>query len=1109
MTATVLHVANPIEIVHVIAPGSVVRSGLAAVGMSVHRFLKRNRWRFDLDTILVVNGRPVLRRDDGWRTFRFKPGDVVRFISKPFGGNTGKQIGGLVALIVLTALAFQFVGPLLTPLVGSAMAAAGNAFFVAAGMLAYNMLVYPQGGNKSDDNNLYSFNASGNVARPLETIPDPYGRLQRDLNYAALPYKTYDGDTEYMQGLFMVGLGTYEHEALLVEDNEFWTAEAAAADGTGTGEGGTVPAGSTAWIGNTSGSRANSPGVIEPWDGVQVEFIPPGATVTLFPTNIHQSPDATGIEFDHPFLGSSGSTPKPGGGWSPWFTVCNPEDKTTKVNLDILFPSGLSANAHATYVEFDVQTQMIDALGDPLAPETNRHFRFDGFNKKPFRKTYQFGLAEARYQMRFRKTIRPWTDAGTDTMVCAGIRAELTGEETVFEHGTMVAVRIKATKQLSPYSEKKIRYRGTRVLPVWTGEGFENQPTRNPIWAALDLRCNTTYGGKWPLAKVQLDDVIAAAEAADTRGDTFDYEFSSAVKVGEAVDTALFSARSKHRWLGQYFSLVRDEWQTTPRMVITDREMVRGSFALNAAFRPANGPDGLVMNYVDGQTWQKKKVTIPVGSSPLNPLTVEGKGITDRLHATREATFIWNAAVKRRVTPTFTMDMQGHMLAYGDHVGLSSESPQSWGQAYGVVGLSGSTVRLPKAASWPEATMYALISDRFGRPFGPCRVTQGSSPRQVVFNADDLAAVVTATGQTLAEALSREPDADPPTIALGEAFDFLRRAQITGAEIDGDTIRLSAFLDYEDVHGEVTVADPDAPQLPPPGYVSPRVTGVSASLQQVLFETRLLASWPQAPNATSYLAEISYDEGATWLKVYQGEPASFDVVVDNDDMLLRIFPIGDRGVGIVSPSYAIAKVEGITIPPGVVTLPTFGADAVSLFSNEIGHLLGLAAEFVVREQATDEQKVAFGNAMSAITTTRQLLASGDTALADLITAVTASLNSAFASSSIRFTSVVAPGGIAARIALEVKAGSMSSWGASGLYIDVVETGIGTGIFVGKITLRADYISFQNGAGDDVLYWDNANLRMVFKGGEVLAGKVTSVDGKAVLDLDDKFLEFWD
>lgn len=1140
---TILAVAQPITVQHVVAPGALARQAMARAGESVAKFLKRNRWRFDLDTILVINGRPVLRRDDGWKLRRIQPGDVVRFVSRPFGGQQGKQIAGLVALIALTVFATWAVGPAGLGLTGLA-AAATKAVIVAGGMMLFNTLVYPKPGNRSDEDNLFSFNAAGNTARPLETIPAAYGRLQRDMDYAALPYKTYSGNDEYFQGLFMVGCGRYQHEALLIDDIEFWRADAAEEDGTGTGSGGTIPGFTSVWTDN-QGRRPSSPGVLAPFEDIQIEFVEPGDPVTLFPTNVHQSPDVNGLEFDDPT--------SPGGGWSPWFPVCNPNDVTSLIHLDIALPNGFSRNNHETEAAYTVEIRPINVAGAATGPAVSTTRNYVGLHRKPHRFTHSFPQATpGRYALRFRRNAKPEAGKDNTDFYAAGLRAEIPGE-TVFPEGTMVAVRIKATKQLSDYSSRRIRYRGTRILPVWTGSAWEDQPTRNPIWAALDLRRNTDYGGRLPLSRFQLDEWITAAADAEARGDTFDHVFKNAAKVDEQVDVALGAARSKRRWYGHIYGLVRDEWQASPRMLVSDREVVAGSFSLTANFRDENAPDGLIVNYIDEETWRPAQVVVPLGGSPVNPVTEELRGVTKRAHATREAVFKWNAQVKRRIGPSFTMLLDGHILNYGDHVDIQSRTPQAWGTPHAVVGLSGSTVRLPRAPEWPDGvTMYAAVRTKTGGLYGPCRVTQGSTPRHLVFNDADLAALVTATGLTLADALSRAPDAAPPTLVMGEAFDFLKRMQVVSVEPRGDKAQVVGFLDAEEVHApdDIEIA-PRPPILTYPSRNLPRVVSLDARLKQVLFETRLEASWPVAPNATRYVVEVLYDLAELWVPVYDGPVNACDVVVDNYAMQVRVTPYGDRGAGYASPSVILTEVD-VTVPPGTVNWDAIKAETQELVREAYAtarktaeDLRALAANVnegmarlfnETREQRTVVE-AQVGDAFGRIEEVRTVAVGETAALALRMDAVEAGLGditgrvetiegvyvtsegvTTLITSALtaRFGAVDDPDRIEA-VVEQIFSATVGPSGASALWsVQLDVGGRVTGLknmndgTTSAFVIRADIFGIENPDTEEMsLYYDSGTNKLVLEDGTIIASVFQGADGKLVIDATAPSIEMFD
>lgn len=106
---TVRHIVLPFVITATVPtePGERIVDFIARSGWAT---LVGRKWSFRLPTICVVNGEPVLQRN--WRRRRIRPGDVVEFWSRPWGGGggsgaTGKAVLGIVALVALAA----FAGP--------------------------------------------------------------------------------------------------------------------------------------------------------------------------------------------------------------------------------------------------------------------------------------------------------------------------------------------------------------------------------------------------------------------------------------------------------------------------------------------------------------------------------------------------------------------------------------------------------------------------------------------------------------------------------------------------------------------------------------------------------------------------------------------------------------------------------------------------------------------------------------------------------------------------------------------------------------------------------------------------------------------------------------
>ncbi|MCJ2030922.1 hypothetical protein MKK50_16250 [Methylobacterium sp. J-043] len=109
----------------------------AVMGETVKAYLSRVVWRFDLPTVLTINGEFYGRAE--WEVQAFAANDRVEFISRPLGnssggGSTVKSIASVLALVALTAVAGPagFIGSALATTFGSVGGALASAAIVGA-----------------------------------------------------------------------------------------------------------------------------------------------------------------------------------------------------------------------------------------------------------------------------------------------------------------------------------------------------------------------------------------------------------------------------------------------------------------------------------------------------------------------------------------------------------------------------------------------------------------------------------------------------------------------------------------------------------------------------------------------------------------------------------------------------------------------------------------------------------------------------------------------------------------------------------------------------------------------------------------------------------------
>jgi hypothetical protein len=920
---------TPKVVQHLVTPGYEQARGLPLHGETVSEFLDRVGWDVNrIPTICVIDGLPVLRSE--WSVTRADT-QQVWFVSRPHGGGSSGggskalQIGGIVAMIALAAAAPWAAG-LLAPIIGisstAGIAALTAGIALGGGMLISTVINMVAGGQNKEEQDdaaqVYSLQAASNSARPLGVIPVNYGRQKRLPDYGSQPWSEYIGNEQYMNLQLTIGVGKHEIEQILISDSLFWD---------------------------------DVTGVQPQFTDVQIEFCPPGTPITIFPTNVEQSTEVSGQELPGP-------NPAPDTWVGPFVANASGTD-TYRLVFDVVLPGGLyRIQSDGTYLQWEVhitaEAREINDAGTPIGSWTvvldttiiNR-------TKTPQRMSFPVEMASARYEVRMNRSdlpnggvvvtggeagyTRPGDSDGSTSYTIQqydgdeqlqnqinwlGLRAYIVGSST-FEHEYNIAIRLKADAQLSSQSSAQFGVIATRILPVWNGTTFVEEPTRNPLWAFYDAATNTLYGAKRPASKIDFQAVYAAALAADTRGDTFNYSFTEFVAVPEALDTILASARSKHCWIGDILSVVRDEWHEIPSMLLTDHHIVRGSLEIISIFNDETGVDCVIGEFLNETTWRPAEIQFPpntISFTAENPSRVRIPGVTDPEHMLREVGFTWSQSQLRRTKVNLTTGHEGQMLKMLSSVAVQSHLPNTWGQSGEVVSLAvdGVTITTDKDLVFSgSSTNYVEFRDKRGRYFGPIICDSvGAQPTKLELDASDLALVETQQGMTIEQALDRMDGAEPPVFVLGVQSNLSRHCLLLQARPNGDTVDLVMVVDDEAVHDDDYGDVGDFPEPPP--VLNPNVpfiTSLTAVFSMAVAEATLQASWWPAPGAIGYIAQISYDDGLTWEGIYEGSAPGFSKTVTAAELKVRV-----QAYHTVKGPWSIATVDApvVVVAPDVV-----------------------------------------------------------------------------------------------------------------------------------------------------------------------------------------------
>jgi sulfur carrier protein ThiS len=930
---------------------------------TIEQLVAETGWRFDLPTVCKVNGAYYSRTE--WATHRLAANDNVEFVSRPLGGMSGnggssaKSIGAIVAMVALTALAPWAMGAI--GLTGAA-ASIGSSLLIAGGAMAISHFLKPKAGGKTaESEELYSFGFGGNQARPLQAIPVGYGRTLSFPDFAAPKYSEYSGDSMTEYALLCVGCGKYDIEELRISDTRIWT---------------------------KSGGTSSS------FPGITVRVYDPNEKVTLFPVNVVTATEVSGIEV--------------GTAFTPGFTANAAGTTALKLLLDFVFPSGLFMTWKGELRSLDVgvlvQARTVNDAGAATGSWTDIWSKTYTYSKQSqIRITEEIDVPDGRYEVKVRRTTVPLEDwqqderlGGADQLVWSALRGQIDGPNR-FPRVTTIAIKAKAGENLQGLMNGQIGVIATRILPVWTGTGFVEQPSRSIAWAALDMWRNADYGAGLGLEQVDFQSFYAYDQLWTALGHTFDHTFKEAQTLDDALETVLKAGRAMPAPVGDRLTIVRDEPRGIPRMIFTDYDIVRDSLTIDYTMADDDIADGIVGEYIDNTTYNLGEVSsAPDGVTLAKPARVQLPGVTKRSQAAGLVRFMAGENQYRRVTVSWTARAEGRLLKRGDLVVLSCEEPETWGQSAEVAAYDDATRRITfdHNLEWDANALshYVEIRAADGQPWGPVRVTRGTSDRIAIVNATDFANEATRQGRSLAAAIARANLADRPTAAFSPGEPRTFRVLITEGtpDTDGEHITLTGVLDDPTVYAVTETGVTPLPTIPDVFSPSiPVITTLSGQVYQRGMNLILQAGWQPAPGALRYIADVSYDNRQTWVRAYEGDKAGFEAIVAGAQAIfLRVAGITPANVT------GVFSVIQINPPPLVLDNQFFimkirPDDLIPELSRELEglDLLDQIADLAGESRTVAEEATDLGRA--AITEVAKVRVDTESAIAQFTTTVEA------------------------------------------------------------------------------------------------------------------------
>jgi hypothetical protein len=819
--------------------------------------------------ICLLNSQPLLRQKKGWHK-SVKDGDTVAFIMLPQGGGGGSNPLKIILAITVAVIAPQIGAAMAQYAAGAGigLGAFGSTFamgqflgaVVGFGLNAViNALIPQPSGPKAQrvaelaaPSPTYSIGAQGNTARLGQPIPVAYGRNVMYPDFIGQPYTEYAGNEQYLYQLFAIGQGQFDIEQIRIED--------------------TVVENNV----NQTGAFVTATGAFDEIE-YQVLYNQP---VTAFPAQVYTAVEVSGQELKY-------STPTPE--YVGPFVV-NPAGSTVNsIAVDMVAPRGVyfandAGGLDSRTVSFKAQARQINDAGEAIGDW------FDLVNNSitektttPQRRSYNAGVANGRYEVRMTRTNAKDTNvrAGND-INWASLRGYARGNQNYGEI-TVLAMRMRASDNLSAQASRKINVIATRMLPTYNGSTWSDPvETRSIAWAIIDI-CKAKYGMKLTDHQINLDGLLQLNTLWNARGDLFDGIFDSQQSAWDAVSQIARCGRAVAFMQGGIFNVVRDSQETNPIALFSQRNIVRNTLNLQYIMPSEETADAIDVEYWDNGTWQPKTVRAAlIGSDEKIVSSVKLFGCSSRQHAWREGMYMAACNRYRRRTVNFDTEMEGFIPTVGDLIAIQHDTPQ-WGVSGELTAWDDENLvaSLSEPVDFATGNNYMALRRRDGSVSGPYLVSETSDPKVVVFN--EVPDIVPDVGI----------DRERTHFTFGLANEMYITARVLSIKPRSlNKVGIYAIIESDEVHNADTGNSPveNAWQLPTRLTV-PVVLGLIAVSDYEDVE-KMFLSWQPAAGADRYLIEVS-DSGQGWTRIGDTSASNYTAIAPYGNRTqLRVAAVG-------------------------------------------------------------------------------------------------------------------------------------------------------------------------------------------------------------------------
>lgn len=846
--------------------------------LTIDEFLDKNKLTFTRPTVCIANGSEGVLKAD-YSSVKVSDFDTLVFVTLPEGGGgDGSNPLMLIATIALTVFA-PYAATALTGIQAGATGAAGlalgltKAAIMIGGMALINVLIpppkppSPHQQSREQASPVYSLQAQGNSARIDSAIPEIFGTHRIYPDFAAQPYTEYNGNDQYLYQLLCIGVGNYVINDTRIEDTP-----------------------------------------IANFSEITYEVVPPNTNVTLFPVNVETSPEVSGQEL---------LTNTSVGGF-----ICNASGtQTNRIGIDVVLPKGLfyandDGGLDARSVSFTFEAATVDDNGGLTSSyAVIGSESVSGSTATPIRKSYQYPVALGRYIVKATRTSVKDTDSRTgNDLRWVGLKAYIPGDQN-YGNVTMLAMRMRATNNLSQTSSRKVNLSVSRKLKTWdsiNGWSASETVTSKPAWILAYIAGTSFDESRYSLLELEaLQTTLDDRNAAFNDNDEFNAVFDNRMTQWEALQLVCKSFRAMPIIQGGVIHFIRDQAQTIPTAMFSMRNIVSGSFSSTYVMPSDETSDAIEVEYFDPENLKPKNVLCELNPGNSSKVAkVKLFGVTTHDHAYREGMYHASANRNRRILTTFKTELEGYIPMVGDLVAVVHDMPD-WGQSGEVdlvedYTLTQFKVHLSEPLTEGTGQHYIIFRRKDGTPTSPIACTVDAVDKTiVVLLKADVDFTLNDTG-----------DFERTHFSFGVATEFYQRCRvIPPLKPSGNQVEINVVNESDAVHIADTGIAPalDAVFDLPPPIVKPVIATLNVTTSGTPQSPQLGMSWTPAAEADHYIIEWGLN-GLEWTRAGEATTNNYILNVSPDIVHVRV-----AAVGLVQGDWISQTIDARLMPiPGQV-----------------------------------------------------------------------------------------------------------------------------------------------------------------------------------------------